>query len=500
MIPSRPRWIIEALVLGACFVLAFALPGAWGGWLEVGAALLFPVLLFEAVMRGRPLPYAFLAFLSALIYLFHWVPRTLVTKGGLPLPLALLGSSLLWAWEAGGLVAVVAFARWMKQRSGPWGAALGAAIGIALWEAFAFHVYPWHFGSALGGLPLLGRASAFLGVLGFSALLWGAGAWAGAALAEGHPGRAAKAPLAALGLLLLLGGAWSLLPREDARELDVVMIQPNFPAGERFPDMEAQMWRRSDALLQEKHLPRQGVRTLLLWPESSVLGRDDRRPDPRLATEAARRGVAWLYGTEGGLYNLVRGEVDGRAPFLQAKVQPMAFGERMPGPEGMRKWLDQHLGFISQMPGELSDRSVFMVPDSSKELRVAPLICSEALDPERSREGLGVAQAELLTNHTNDGWFEGSMATDLHGAQIRLRAPELGVPLLRATLTGKSGVFREDGSWQLWGEPMSEASYAFTLRWSPVRTPARSPWLRPMLLLLLGGGSLLLAWPGRKTR
>ncbi|HJW08336.1 MAG TPA: hypothetical protein VJ483_01810, partial [Holophagaceae bacterium] len=328
---TRLRWTAEALLLGACFVLAFAWPGALRGWLEAGAALTFPVLFFESVMRDRPLPFAFLAIMSALVYLFHWVPRTLVTKGGLPLPLAFLGSALLWAWEAGGLLAVAAFARWMKRRSGSLGAALGAALGLALWEAFAFHVYPWHFGSALGGLPLLARASAFLGVLGFSALLWGAGAWAGAELAQGRPGRAARGPVAALAMLLVLGLSWSLLPRGPHHELDVVMIQPGFPAGERFPGMEAEMWRRSDAVLAERQLPRPGTRTLLLWPESSVLGRDDRQPDPRLAMEAARRGVAWLYGTEGGLYNLIRGEVDGRPAFLQAKVDPMAFGERMPG-------------------------------------------------------------------------------------------------------------------------------------------------------------------------
>jgi apolipoprotein N-acyltransferase len=494
----RPRWTFEALVLGACFVAAFAWPGLLGGWVEVAASLLFPLLFFEAVLRRRPLPYVFLTFFSALVFLFHWVPRTLVTKGGLPLPLALLGSALLWAWEAGGLTAVAAFARWMHARGGALGAALGAGFGIALWEAFAFHVYPWHYGSALGALPLLSRASAFVGVLGFSALLWGAGAWAGARLSEGRPGSALLGPLTALALLAGLGGAWSLLPREDVRELDVVMVQPDFPAGERFPGMEAELWRRSDEALQAAHLPRAGVRTLLLWPESSVLGRDDRRPDPRLAAEAQRRGIAWLYGTEGGLFNLVRGEVDGRPTFLQAKVDPMAFGERMPGPRWMRTWLDAHLGFISQEPGKLEAGHAFVVPTTTGGLRVHPLICSEALEPERAREGLDLSKAELLTNHTNDGWFERSMATDLHGAQIRLRAPELGVPLVRATLTGKSGLFREDGGGQLWGEPMSEATHAFTLRWAPVRTPARSPWLRPLLLLVLGGGCLLIGWPGRK--
>jgi apolipoprotein N-acyltransferase len=276
--------------------------------------------------------------------------------------------------------------------------------------------------------------------------------------------------------------------------LDVVMIQPNYPAGQRWVGMESDMWRRSDALLKTQGWPRVGRSTLLLWPESSVLGRDDLGPDQRLSREAADRKVAWLFGTEGGLFNLVRGEVAGRPTFLFAKTEPMPFGERMPGPEPVRRWLDQQLGFQSQEAGKLRDGCAFVVPTAAGEVRVHPLICSEALMPERARRGLELGHADLLTNHTNDGWFDRSIATDLHAAQIRLRATELGVPLLRASLTGKSGIFREDGRFQLWGEPLSEGAYAVALQWRPIRTPGRSAWLVPILMTSLLAGCVLLGW------
>jgi apolipoprotein N-acyltransferase len=230
------------------------------------------------------------------------------------------------------------------------------------------------------------------------------------------------------------------------------------------------------------------VATLLRWPESAVLGRNDLRPDPRLRAEAERRGIAWLFGTEGEDYNLVRGEAAGQPSFIQAKIEPMAFGERMPGPPWLSGWLDQRLGFISQQAGTLGPASSFSCPTPQGPLRVQPLICSEALRSERVLAGLRLAGGELLSNHTNDGWFERSPATDLHAAQIRLRAVEAGLPLLRATLTGKSGVFREDGSWELWGEPMTEAAYGFRLAWRPIATPVRSPWLLPGLMLALALG------------
>ncbi|HEY3400127.1 MAG TPA: apolipoprotein N-acyltransferase [Geothrix sp.] len=486
---------LETAVLAGVFVLAFRFPGALGGWLEPAMALLFPLLLLEGLFKGRHAAWAWAAILAGLLLLYAWVPQTLASKGGLPLGLALVGTVLLSLWEATGLWLVALGSRWALRRSGALGAACAAACLLLGWETWGFHVYPWTWGAAFGSLPWTARSAAFLGASGLSALAWGTGAWAAASLAEGRSLRRTLAgPGFAGGLLLLLGGSWFLLPREAERILDVAMIQPNFPPGQRWAGMEAEMWQRSDALLRAQGWPRAGRSTLLLWPESSVLGRDDRHPDARLSVAAASRGVAWLFGTEGGPYNLVRGEAAGRPLFLFAKTEPMPFGERTPGPEPFRRWMDRQMGFISQEAGELKEGCAFAVPSPTGDIRVHPLICSEALLPERTRRGFALGGADLLSNHTNDGWFDRSIATDLHAAQIRLRAPELGVPLLRATLSGKSGIFHEDGRFALWGEPLSEGAYAVELRWRPIRTPARSAWLLPMLVAALGAGTLLLGW------
>ena len=187
---------------------------------------------------------------------------------------------------------------------------------------------------------------------------------------------------------------------------------------------------------------------------------------------------------------ILAGPAAGQPSFVQAKVEPMPFGERMPGPPWLREWLDRQLGFISQQAGTLTAASSFQMPTPQGPLKVHPLICSEALLSGRVQDGLRLAGADLLSNHTNDGWFEQSPATDLHAAQIRLRAVETGLPLLRATLTGKSGVFRADGSWELWGRPMTEAAYAVQLRWRPITTPARNPWV---LRWIMAGLALILA-------
>ena len=485
--PGLARRLLASAGLALVMILAFRFPAASGrGWLEAGAALLFPALLFAALGRGLRPGWVYLALVLGLVGIFHWVPGTIAAKAPMPYPLALFAAALFYGWEALGFLAVALAGRWAWRRGGAPGAACGAALALLVWEVHGFHVYTWSWGAALGGLPWLARAAAFLGSHGLAALLWAAGAWAGTSLAEGRrPRRILAGPALAALALLAAGGLWPALPRGPLRILDVVMVQPDFEAGLRRPGMEEDLWRRSDAELRLLGWPRPGVATLLLWPESSVLGRDDRGPSPRLQREAQGRGIAWLYGTEGGDFNLVRGEVAGQPSFIQGKVEPMAFGERMPGPPALRRWLDRTLGFQSQEAGELTAASSFQMPTPQGPLRVHPLICSEALRPLRVQAGLALAGADLLSNHTNDGWFERGPATDLHAAQIRLRAVETGLPLLRATLTGKSGVFREDGSWVLWGEPMTEAAYGFTLRWRPVTTPARQPWLLPALMALL---------------
>jgi apolipoprotein N-acyltransferase len=498
------RWLapsLETLVLALVFILAYRFPASSGrGYLEAAGALLFPTLLFAVLLKGRHPGWIFLALVLGLVGIFYWVPGTIAIKAPMPYSLALLGSGLFYGYEALGFVLVALAGRWAHRRGGAAAAACVAALAMLIWEIHGFHVYSWSWGAALGGVPWLAQSAAFVGSHGLAALLWACGAWTGSALAAGSkPSRVLAGPALLLLLLAAGSGLWRTLPRGPRRVLDVVMIQPNFEAGLRRPGMELDMWRLSDAELRLLGWPEPGAATLLLWPESSVMGRDDRWPSPRMRMEAQGRGIAWLFGTEGGYYNLLRGEAAGQPSFIQAKVEPMPFGERMPGPAWLRHWLDQQLGFISQEPGTLTAASSFQFPTPQGPMKVHGVICSEALQSDRVLDGLRIAGGDLLTNHTNDGWFERSPATDLHAAQIRLRAVEAGLPLLRDTLTGKSGVFREDGSWELWGQPMTQAAYGFQLRWRPIATPVRNPWVLRSLTILLALAGLGLCLPRRQT-
>lgn len=490
---KRHQKALAALAVGALYTATYRWPAPSGlGYHEALGALVLPGVLAFLLAKGLGFRGLWAGLFLGFVGVFTWVPAMVADMGGLPFPAGLGAAVLLGAWEALGL----ALAAWLGHRFGrtPSSGALMAATAVVLWETFGYHIYPWSWGAAFGGLPLTARGAAFVGVQGLAALAWLGSTWTARTLAGGSRGWKAWVPLAAApAALLILGLGWKALPRERTRTLDVAMIQPNWQPGLRRLGMEEEAWALSDALLKAEGLPKPDASTLLLWPESTVLGRDDRHPDPRISDEARRRSVAWLFGTEGGHLNLVRGEAAGTPTFLQGKVHPMPFGERMPGPEGLRRWLDAQMNFVSQVPDVLRPNSTFTFQAVDGPLRVHPLLCSEALMPDRTAAGVALAGADLLSNHTNDGWFARSVATDLHNAQIRLRAVEMGLPLVRATLTGKSGLAREDGTWELWGEPLTQATYAQRLTWQPLRTPWRSAlWRGSMLgvLLLLSLGAL----------
>ncbi|MFM8233862.1 MAG: hypothetical protein ACKN9J_02060 [Holophagaceae bacterium] len=466
--------LIPSLLVGAGLIvlllLAFMFPFEDLGAMEIMAAWLIPFYIFKSLQHQVSYRSLYLSLVIGFLILFRWMIPTLHLKGDLGLELASLVTLLFVAYESLGIWVLVKVAHVIYKKRGAHSAAWAIALGIIFWEGWAFRIYPWTWGSVLGSVPWTATSAAWLSALGLSALLWGTATWSG--LQRGW--RTFLGPLCFLIVLGCAHGAWLVVDHTmvptSKQQLDIVVVQSNFPAGQRSPDMEPKGWSLSDQALNEYQLPHLRRPTLVLWGESSILGRDDRGEDARLRWEASRRNIAWLFGTEGGNQNLIRGEVSGRPSFIQAKVIPMDFGERMPGPESIRHWLDKHLGWVSQIPGELSSTSKFVIPittaPSRSSIIVHPLLCSEGLLIDRVRKGVALTQPDLLTNHTNDAWFEKTGATFLHAAQVRLRAVEMGRPLIRATLSGASGIFLANGHSKLWSGPQSEMVHVETLEWS----------------------------------
>jgi len=501
--------LLESTAFVLLFQAAFRWPGRFGGALEAFAVILLPALLVRAMYKGRRWHVIWISLFVSVMLLTIWMPPTIASKGGIPLGLSWFAGILLWAYDSLSPLLSLLLARFIWKKISGWrgltAAACGAALVMVVCDSWLLHIYPWTWAAALASPPMLGRSAAFLGTEGLTAIIWIHGVLTGCFLAHGTYKKAAIASISMLAFLLALSGAWRLLPRGPELSLDIAIVQPNYPVNTRIPNQLEDMWRRSDALLQKDGLPKKERPTLLLWSESSVTDGNYLLPAPGLGAIARDRGVAWLFGTDGWIdrnspQNIVRGEAGGLAPFFQAKVIPMPFGERMPGPAWLRGWLENITGVRSWAPGELSQNSSFYIPAQKGEpIKVHPLICSESLIPRRVRAGLVIAGGDILTEHTNDAWFETSIAADLHASMARLRALEAGVPLVRATLSGRSGLVRENGLWRHFSDVMLDGAWSFELKWQPIHAPGRTALPFYSLLFLLIGGVALFVWPMNKV-
>jgi apolipoprotein N-acyltransferase len=130
-------------------------------------------------------------------------------------------------------------------------------------------------------------------------------------------------------------------------------------------------------------------------------------------------------------------------------------------------------------------------------LRIAPLICYDAIDPgfvaPAVRQG-----AELLATLSNDSWFAYPGVQRLILIVSAFRSIEMRRPQIRATPTGVSAVISATGAL----DDLLEANQRETLvasivpargGWTPM--VAWGNWLPPVSLLATG---MLLAWMARR--
>ena len=184
--------------------------------------------------------------------------------------------------------------------------------------------------------------------------------------------------------------------------------------------------------------------THLIWPETAVPFLVAEEPAVRAAiADVVPSGGAVITGAVRRAPNFderpsMRNSllvIDGAGEILGGfdKVRLVPFGEFIP----LREWL----------PGvpKLTDGAVDFSPGPTPTAlpvpglpAVWPLICYEAIFPARL-PGVGPAAGWILTV-TNDAWFGRSRGPHQHALAARVRAVELGLPMLRAANGGISFV------------------------------------------------------------
>jgi apolipoprotein N-acyltransferase len=257
-----------------------------------------------------------------------------------------------------------------------------------------------------------------------------------------------------------------------------------------------------------------------VWPETvypttfgSPKSEEGAAFDRAIAGFVARTGVPLVFGAydaDGGIeYNAAVFLEPGRrsrqpAPvefdtYRKASLFPLT--ERVPAPlDGarMRRWLPW-LG--TWAPGTGGDVVTLTLRDGRR-LRIAPLICYDALAPELARAAVR-AGAEAIVTLSNDSWFADGPAPWLHLVGAAFRSVETRRPQVRATNTGISAVIDATGGIVVMAGVDRRAVLAARVMPEPgASTPFLrwGQWIGPLALAV--GLALLMPapWPVARSR
>jgi apolipoprotein N-acyltransferase len=337
--------------------------------------------------------------------------------------------------------------------------ALAFGLGLAEWaRGLLFTGFPWNdLGMAMGSNLALAQIASLIGLHGLTfltiaifaapATLWRVGE-SRLVLAPAGAAALALALIAAFGALRLAAPASATLPGVKLR-----LIQPDVGQDASFsPENKDAILRRYFDLSERATAPdRSGVGdvTHLIWPESAfpfILARDQRAladiarflsGGATLITGAARREDGGS-GPPRYFNSIAIVSRNGLSSERYDKQHLVPFGEYVPFESALEKtditqFVDIPGGFA---PGAGS--RVLKIPGLPDAM---PLVCYEAIFPIEIGDLIsGAERPRWLLNVTDDAWFGETPGPYQHFAQARLRAIELGAPLVRDANSGISAV------------------------------------------------------------
>ncbi len=408
---------------------------------------------------------------------FWWLFISMHTYGGLPAALAGVSVWLLALF----LALYSAGAGWAYHRL--WHRyPLAATVALpALWTLAELARAQWFTGFPWGAVGyahvnLLGWAAAWVGVYGMGAMaaaLASLTAWCWADRSRLRT--RASVLLGSIVLALVVGpgvARHAPEPTQPHGVLPVVLLQGNIPQGEKFDAArgipQALAWYReqltqtpepSDALViaPETAIPilPQGLDALEWATWLHPLSRGQHAVllgVPLGTTDAGYSNSAWAMGpteAQQTLQALAQGvppqawhtAAGGTGIYTYSKHHLVPFGEFIPP---LFRWF---VALMDMPLGDFNRGDLGQAPWVWNGQRIAPHICYEDLFGEELAQTFtrNADAPTVLVNLSNLAWFNTSVALDQHLHIARLRAMELGRPMLRSTNTGATVVIDHQG-------------------------------------------------------
>ncbi|BDU54085.1 apolipoprotein N-acyltransferase [Limnohabitans sp. INBF002] len=432
------------------------------GWLQYVSLLVLAGYLDrsqtpkEAFAKGWAFSFAWL--LGATWWLFISMNR----YGGLSAPVAALAVALLAAGLAlfyGAACAIFYAVCKTRVNVLPRASAFAAVWGLAemlrgtLWTGF-----PWGAVGYAHVDSVLQHWAPWVGVYGLCAL----SAFFAMAVAAQRRGNGVASPKALVGpclFVIVLGFTWVTSPSRSATLADVsvsplrvTLLQGNIAQDLKFGEgVSLALHDYRDALLT-------GRSDLIVTPETAIPLIPEQMPEHywrQLQSHFSKGSQAALVGLplakrsqQGQLQysNSALGLMPQTTPASTATYQYdkhhlVPFGEFVPP---LFQW------FVQMMNIPLGDFTRGDVAQPSLQFkgeRIAPNICYEDLFGEELARSFTDAESAptMLVNLSNIAWFGDTVAIDQHLHISRMRAIELGRPMLRATNTGATAIINAQG-------------------------------------------------------
>ncbi|WP_448582516.1 apolipoprotein N-acyltransferase [Thermaurantiacus sp.] len=459
---TRPAWLPTLMsqrwawalapAAGAVSALAFAPHGLWPAAL-LGYAMLFLLLLRPGRQAfGLGLGFGAGQHLVGL----GWLATAFSYQSAMPVWFGHLAHAGLALFLALYPALAALLARWIASAPLPLALALAGTLTLSeILRGWLFTGFPWNPpGVALLPLPGVRDSAASIGADGLGTMLvLASGALALLALA-----RLLAAALLALAALLLALPGLARLPLEPppSGPALLLLIQPNSSQAEKHGEngterhLLAHVAATEAALVQLTARERSAL-AAVIWPEGAIEIPPDENPSlSRLVTralpphafllaggiKAERNASGEAVGIRNSLFALdSRGLI--RHRYDKAHLVPG--GEYLP----LRR-IAEPLGLQRLVPGTLD----FWPGPGPETVRLPGLpaygaaICYEIIFPGRVVERRN--RPDMVLTVSSDAWF-GPAGPPQHFALARLRAIEEGLPIVRVTPTGVTGVIDARG-------------------------------------------------------